>query len=445
VRLSPSPAELGRSLLGLLPVTATAIAEGAWVAVVFEALQAGVPGRAGVIGPWTFIAIVAAGMFVVRVAPSGPAHLAAVAGLVLAAASVGWLSDPGVRAIASAGRIDGLATAGFGWLLGLAAWRGTRHRDPSTADAVVGSLLTWGVPFLAIPWLLGAESSQRQAFVDTALPATLLFVTAGLVAVGLTRLEALGELAGVDWRRNRAWLAVLLGVVGLVALVGTPTALLLNASAEQNARTVLGPAFAVADVVAAIAAPIEDTISGVLPGGSSPPAAFPPGGAPTSTLAYWIDAFVLTGVLLVLVGVLLVFHRIVTSDPRPEPTPPGLEERQTLLPQPLPGGLGWLRLPRFGLRRDPVPRTASGAYLAVLDRLDADERLRRMTSESPAAHARRLRAMGVGTLSLDLLAADFELERYRGATLSATEVRRAIERARVDRRARLVSWKEALR
>ena len=190
-------------------------------------------------------------MFVVRVAPSGPAHYAAVATLVLGAAVAGWVSDPAVRAIAADGELGGLVTAGWGWLLGLAAWRGTRHRDPLTDDAVVGSLLTWIVPGLALPWLIGSGSSERQAFVDVALPATLLFVTAGLIAVGLTRLEALGQLVGVDWRRNRAWLSMLVGVVGLVALIAMPTAWLLNASAEASARTLLGPAVAVADVVAA--------------------------------------------------------------------------------------------------------------------------------------------------------------------------------------------------
>jgi hypothetical protein len=433
VQPSPSPADFGRSLLGLLPSVATAIAEGAWIAVVYGALQFGVSGRAGTIGPWTFIAIAAAGMFIVRVAPSGRAHSTAVAALVVGAAIAGWVSDPAVRAIAADGHLGGLATAGSGWLLGIAAWRGTRHRDPSTDDAVVGSLLTWIVPGLAIPWLIGSGSSDRQAFVDTAFPATLLFVTAGLIAVGLTRLEALGQLVGVDWRRNRAWVAMLVGVVGLVALIATPSAWLLDASAEASARTLLGPAVAAVDVVAAIAAPIEDTIGGFLPGGSPvQPPAYPPGGEPRSSLATWIDAFVLTGLFIVVVGVLVVFRRIVTSEPRPEPAQPGLQERQTLLPQPLPGGLGWIRLPRLAFRRQTLPRTASQAYLAVLDRLETDERLRRTPSESPAAHARRLRVIGAGTLSLDLLAADFELERYRGATLTPSEIRRAIERSRFD-------------
>src|SRR5512143_1262204 len=408
---SPSQADFGRWLLGLLPSTATAIAEGAWIAVVYGALQFGISGRAGALGPWAFIVIAASGMFLVRVAPSGPKHDGAVIGLVIATAAAGWLSDPAVRAVAADGRFDALATAGSGWLLGLAAWRGTRHRDPLTDDTVVGSLLAWIVPGLAIPWLLGSGSSQHQAFVDAALPATLLFVAAGLIAVGLTRLEALGQLVGVDWRRNRAWVALLVGVVALMTLVAMPAAWLLDASAETSARTLLGPAVAAADVVGAIAAPIEDAIGGFLPGGSSAQPVYPPGGGPRSTLAIWIEAFVLSGLLVVLVGVLLVFYRIVTSEPRSGPPPPELQERQTVLSPPLPGGLGWMRLPRIAFRRESVPRTASQAYLAILDRLEGDERLRRAPSESPAAHARRLRAMGAGSLSLDLLAADFALER----------------------------------
>jgi hypothetical protein len=427
VRLSPSPAELGRSLLGVLPGATTAIAEGAWIAVVYDALQVGLSGRMGTVDPWAFIAIVAVGMFVVRVAPSGLAHVAAVMVLVLGAAGIGWWSDPAVRVIASTARLDGLLNAGSGWLLGLAAWRGTRHRDPTTDDAVVGSLLTWIIPALAIPWLIGSGSSQRQAFVDVALPATLLFVSAGLIAVGLARLEALGQLVGVDWRGNRAWLAMLVGVVGLVALIATPASWLLNVSAEANARTLLGPAVAAGDVVAAI----EDTLGGMLAGSASvQPPAYPPTGAPKSALSFWIEAFVLTGVLMVLVGVVLVFYRIVTSEPRPEPTPPEAQERQTVLPQPLPGGLGWIHLPRLGFRREAPPRTASEAYLAVLDRLETDAELRRAPAESPASHARRLRAVGAGTLSLDLLAADFQLERYRGQMLTTIETQRAIRRAR---------------
>ncbi|HEY6013285.1 MAG TPA: DUF4129 domain-containing protein [Candidatus Limnocylindrales bacterium] len=443
MQASTSPADLGRWLLGLLPASATAIAEGAWIAVVYGALQFGLSRGSGTVGLWAFVAVAAVAMFVVRVAPSGAAHYLAVATLVLGAAVAGWLSDPAVRTVVADGQLGGLITAGWGWLLGLAAWRGTRHRDPSTEDAVVAPLLTWIVPGLAVPWLIGSGSSERQAFVDAALPTTLLFVTAGLIAVGLARLETLGQLVGVDWRRNRAWVSMLVGVVGLVALIAVPTAWLLNASAEASTRTLLGPAVAVADAVAGMAAPVQDAIGGLLPGGSAGQPAYPPGGVPTSSLATWIDAFVLTGVLMVMVGVLLVFRRIMTSRPRPEQPPPEIEERYPIPPPPLPGGLGWIRLPRLGRRREIVPRTASEAYLVVLDRLEPDERLRRTPSESPAAHARRLRDMGAGTLSLDLLAADFELERYRGATLTPSEIRRAIERARAGARLGRASLKGA--
>jgi hypothetical protein len=418
-------------LVGLLPSTATAIAEGAWISVVYVAAEVGLSGHVGGIGVWAFSAVAAFGMIVVRALPSGPRHDVALASLIGGAALVGWISDPAIRGVLADRQLGGLLTGSFGWLLGYAAWRGGRHRDPLNDDVVVGSLLTWVVPGLAIPWLAGSTSSDRQAFVDAALPATLLFVTAGLVAVGLTRLEALGQLVGVDWRRNRAWLSMLIGVVAIVALIGTPIALVMGVSAEASGRTLLGPAI---DAVAAITAPVENSIGGLLPAGPPiQPSTIPIGSASPSVVAKLIDIVVLTGLTLVLIGLLRILGRIMTSEARPEEVEPVLQVRQ-IVPPPLPGGLPWLRLPRFRLQRPPAPRTASQAYLSVLGRLEEDEVLRRVSSESPAAHARRLRSIGHGSLSLDLLAADFELERYRAATLTRREVRRAIERSRHDPR-----------
>ena len=36
-----------------------------------------------------------------------------------------------------------------------------------------------------------------------------MFAASGLLALGLSRLDALAELSGVDWRQNRAWLVLL--------------------------------------------------------------------------------------------------------------------------------------------------------------------------------------------------------------------------------------------
>ena len=74
------------------------------------------------------------------------------------------------------------------------------------------------------------------------------------------------------------------------------------------------------------------------------------------------------------------------------------------------------------------PGDAVAAFLAVLRTLEPDEELRRDPAETPAAHARRLRAAGTGTIELDLLAADFELARWGGRRSSPAEDRRAVGR-----------------
>jgi hypothetical protein len=57
-----------------------------------------------------------------------------------------------------------------------------------------------------------------------------------------------------------------------------------------------------------------------------------------------------------------------------------------------------------------------------------------MGSETPAAHARRLRDEGRGDLGLELLVADYELDRFGGVSLTPNEERRAIARWRRLRR-----------
>ena len=60
--------------------------------------------------------------------------------------------------------------------------------------------------------------------------------------------------------------------------------------------------------------------------------------------------------------------------------------------------------------------------------------MRREPGETPAEHAARLRGTGWGTLALDLLAADYGLVRFGGATLTEAEDRRGIRRASLLRR-----------
>jgi hypothetical protein len=90
---------------------------------------------------------------------------------------------------------------------------------------------------------------------------------------------------------------------------------------------------------------------------------------------------------------------------------------------------------RWRRRRRAGPVDAPTAYLALLNDLERDEDLRRDPAETPAEHARRLRAERRGAVGLDLLAADYELARFAGVRLTAAENRRGIARWRRLRRA----------
>lgn len=446
---SRSAAELGHRALGLLPSAATASAEGAWVAVVYAAFQGGVASQPLEIGLWTFVVAAAVGIVVARRVRGRPSSVATAIKIAFAALAglAGWASDPAVGELVG-GTAFGQAIVhhGAGWLLGLAAWRGTRHADPSSDDLVVGSLLTWAVPGLAIPWLLGATAGPRSAFVEVALPGTLLFVGAGLVAIGLTRLDALGRSVGVDWRTNRTWLALLVGVVGLVLVVGTPVAFVLGASIEAMARALFGPVDAMLGAtlgaVGGLLGPLAGDIGRVVGPmvGSGHSASSPPGslaGPAVPQAPGWLGTAIAITVGLVLFAGVIVLWRAVRGAPPPVRwRPPKTEERRLALPS---ISVRWPpallpRLPRLVLWRSWAPKSATEAYLALLRDLERDEHRARRPTESPARHARRLRAAGDGSLSLDLLAADFELERYAGTALTTLEVGRAIRRWRACRR-----------
>lgn len=439
---SRSLADFGDRLLGLLPTAATASAEGAWIAVVYAALQLGVARGQLVLSPWAFataawVGIVAGRRIRGRAAPTMTVGFAVAAGL------AGWLADPTARAmVATTAWTGSFAQHGAGWLVGFAVWRGTRHGDPAIDDLVVSSLLAWAVPLLAVPWLVGTATASRQRFVDAALPATLLFVAAGLVAIGLARLDTLERAVGVDWRRNRTWLALLVGVVGLVVAIGTPIAFLLGASLEAIGRTVLGPLGAVVTGLGAVVVPIGEGIGRVVgllvgPAGPAPSATLPPRGPAIPPIPDWVGTAVAAVLGLAMLALALVLRRLTGGGPRTVRWKTlKTEERRIVLPV-FALRLPTVRVPRFRLVRAPRPRTASDAYFAALRDLDRDGRLARTPAESPAAHARRLRVAGVGALSFDLLAADFELERYAAVTLTAAETRRAIRRSRIGRPSRV--------
>jgi hypothetical protein len=84
-------------------------------------------------------------------------------------------------------------------------------------------------------------------------------------------------------------------------------------------------------------------------------------------------------------------------------------------------------------RRRAAPVDAVSAYLALNEDLASQPDVQRRPAETPAAHARRLRASGHHELGLDLLVADYALARFAGVRLSPAEDRRGVARWRALR------------
>jgi len=113
-----------------------------------------------------------------------------------------------------------------------------------------------------------------------------------------------------------------------------------------------------------------------------------------------------------------------TVAPETDPLAPPMERaivRPSRDPRPAAGR------PRFGRRAQA--RDAVSAYLAALAELDSRSQYARLPSETPAAHARRVRLMGMpGGAELSRLAADYQLARYGDVDINQPEDRRAVVR-----------------
>jgi hypothetical protein len=424
----------------ILPILAI-LAEGAWLAVVYVAVETTVDGRQPLLG--TFELAAAAGLAAIAVRrgllrPDDNPLTFFVA--LVAFGAVGWLWDDRVRSLVFAGDLAG--AVGFhpgGWLLLVAAMRGV-GRGVEIDDRALTRLVLVGVPLLAIPWILGQLGSGelQPVFVEHAFVASLTFVSAGFMAAGLARLQEIGRETGVDWRTNRSWLGTVLGVLAIVLAVGVPAAALLGLPVGTVARGLVGPFFsllgylllAVAFVAAILSAALYEVLSRigiVLPAPLSPEelARLPDvreytieqlQGPITTVAILWIAVILLA---------VIVLRTWVKRRARGRPRG-GTEERSFNIPQ----GSFRPRLPRIGglarQGRRGAPTDAVGAYLATLDDLAARDPSRaRRDAESPRAHAAR-----VGLVDLGALQADYALARYGERHLTDAEHRRGLARWR---------------
>ncbi len=436
-------------LMGAVPTMLTLLAEGAWVAVAYALFQAA--GQEPMtLGPLSFALVAGAGLLVARRfgAGAGRSWPALAVILTATAAAVGWLWSPEVRAgLVSEDPSAALAAHPGGWLAGLAFLRGTAHAQPVSSEATIANLMTLAIPGIAVAFLIGGTIAEpgRAAFHEAGLAATVVFFAAGTLALALARIGQLGGSSGFDWRRNPAWLGLLGALVVGILAVAIPASFALGplvllvlgilpiplfiiglfVGIDRHAlRTLAG----VLLVTVAIALLIGlGWGSNALPeiGGSGL------GNLPTPPEEAWMTVLAWAIVLVALAAAIAILSALWMRQVLSRGAEDVAEERTIdygTSERPGRPRRRWLRAPRTS-----QPTDAPEAYLALIRDLAADEELRRRPDETPAEHARRLRAGGGEArfgAAIDLLAADYELARFGAARLTPGEHRRALARLR---------------
>ncbi len=213
----------------LLPTILAVLAEAAWVSVLASLLQAFTLHPPAFGYAW-FLAATVLGLLAARILPPrlGDRWPIAAAGLAIACAAVAWLWSAEVRAIVAAQGLGGLGdaiAANLGaWLIAVAFVRGIPHARLPEDPNRIANLLGLAIPGLAVVAMIGGMVGEpyRGTFLAGAQAEVLLFLVAGILALSLSRLGLIATGAAVDWRRNPAWLALL--VVLLLATAGVAIA-----------------------------------------------------------------------------------------------------------------------------------------------------------------------------------------------------------------------------
>ncbi len=420
------------------------VAEGAWLSVVYLALQGATGGGAHPLGLVPMSGVVAIGILLARTTERWRRSTEVFVVAVVMAAALGVMASAAARDQVGAGIAVVLGAHIGGLVLGLALVRGYSYRDVGDSEDVIDRLLRVGALGLIVPWVIGLSLAEpaRSDFITAAFFGTVIFVGAALVALAGARLRALGDEAGFDWRAGRAWLGTVSVVVIALIILMVPSAFILGAPVSVAIRELIAPVViflwsipvAAGSIVATLLSPFFgfvgpmvfgflSSVQGML-GTAQPPTQTSPsaagGGLP------WIPEVVLAGVLLFVAWLLRRIARRRKKQRAAAVDDPS-DRRSVVIPIALPHP----HLPRFhipGVHR--APRDAVAAYLRVLDEMALDTELARRPEETPHDHALRLRPSARAGLALDLLAADYELARFGAVALTPAENRRAIGRWR---------------
>lgn len=437
-----------RWLADAAPPVFGAIAEGAWIAVVAAAVVApiGGPGPAGVLLPSVLAALL--GLVAARLLPVGPGRAAAILGVAAAVTIAGFL----------AGRALGLATpdgpppVALHPVLGFAVLRGAAQGDPSARSHTIDTLVRRSPALLGGAWALGlvVAGEGRAAFTAAAASATLVFVVAAALSLGTARLAALPPETRDQLRGNGAWLAMVVVIVGaalaiavpLSLVLGQPIGLLAGGLAGLATTAVLGFAGAIMSLIVFVIDLVAGLFRGLLNISTITPTQPPPDRPPDRPVAPGgsepsdsiLEPVIAILIVVAIVAIAWYLARRWQGARLPAATMPDVPEDRSIHVD-LRGALPAIRLPRR-LRAMLGPHDALEAYPRLLADWSAIPALARDPAETPAAHARRLRDAGAGAPALDLLAADYQLARFGGVTLTPAEQRRAVRRWRRLRRSR---------
>ncbi len=379
---------------------------------------------------------------------SRSAYVGVLLGAAALAGAVGiWLAA--APALAGADKAASLVVNSGGWLLGVAVLRGSTHADLEGDAGHAERVLDAGLIGLAAFWIFASASglATTDPFAVTAYAATLTFVSAGLISLGLARLTEL-RVEGVDRAARWRWLILVVAVSGAVFVIGVPLAAVLGVPVSAALIGVAGPLAPVLFVIVALIAIPLGLIAELLhlllpaaPGAPFPdlgPAASPgfgqtqPGqGAASAPDGGWMLWPLLGGLAVLLaIGIGMRLRRPTLDDDL-------VAEVEIRESEPIGGSLliGGLPRPRIPWRRPgrTVPRTARDAYPLALTLLVGRPEERRV-GETPRDHARRVASTSLGR-SVGRLAVDYQLIAFGGRSVSAAEERRALERWRQVERA----------
>jgi hypothetical protein len=441
-RLQPEPrAETGPARPSRLLPVVQCLAEGGWLAVVAAAIQA-LFGEPPIIGPLEFAILAGIGMaWARRKRWRSPAWEAfGLPAIAVAAGTLGWLLAPEVRIALVEGDLQAALTAHpGGWVAALAVYRGHVHHDREVDEEVQDTLVRWGLPILGVAWLIGDVAARangpilHDAFTAMAFIGSLLFVAAGVLALGLARLAAVRG----DGPGGGSWFGFALVVALGMTVLGIPAAFLLGVPIEALVVAALAPIriagallVLILSPVVLVAALLVDLARDFLPEGFGLgtlelPQIDPGATQPTSSLPGILFYLVVGAIILLELAAVALYlwwrwrerremaallsdvheERSVVYDraPRPPrpPTPPPAPRRD---------------------RDDPI-----GAYLLALDALAVDDRWARQPAETPRQHIARLTAGAPPATpdGLARLAAAYQLVRYAGYRLTDRERSRA--------------------